>query len=300
MEKESIAAVMIGAAAVATVGAVAFATYKKETAAALEIIIYDQFGNPVPRNSPLELVEGDPYTIVVKITNTSTKKGVPWSATLITLLTVNGAVPAGLIYLVDISDVYSYGPNESRQISQAFTVPLGFGGYAGGAAAYLTDPDAVELDSVVDNINYIIVPIVYNVGMILDVLDINSVPVGGSPVKVTEDDTYFVRLSVVNNCTKAGVPWPIKLTAWITVFDNGNQVRRAGWVADYAGSEQILQPLTEFLMPLGTGGPEPSGNPGHILIEIKDFGTAALLGSVIKPLAIIEVPIDYGGDIIWS
>lgn len=301
--KEAVIGLILGTAAVVAVGAIALAAGKDEdgNGGAVEITVYDKYGIPVPHNSPMELIEGDPYTIAATVTNRSTKKGIPWSANLKTILMVNGAVPEGLVYLVNIEDVYEYAPDETRVItSQTFTVPLGFGGYSGDAAGYLIDPNNVTIASVIEAIDYILVPIIIDVDIILDILDINSLVVSGSPAKVDEGETYFVRVAVQNNSSKSGVLWPQKLTTWITVFYNGNQVKREGWVADYAGGELVLHPLTDFLMPIGTGAPEPVGNPGSVLIEVKDFATSALLDSLVKELAIIEVPVDYGGDIILT
>jgi len=110
--------------------------YKEEAppGAAIGIEIFNLAGLPVESSSPLELTEGESYTLAATITNTSTKAGVPWPVTFVIGLMARIGFPPNILYVVPIEDIESeFAAGETRVFARDFSIPLGWGGASGYA-----------------------------------------------------------------------------------------------------------------------------------------------------------------------
>ena len=164
------AAVVIGLAA-ATIGLI-YATKAKAAPpeeGGVTIVIYDEWGNPVPTNSPAILTEGARYTMVVTVTNMTTKATeppTPWEATL--TISVSASV-GGLGIMTPSVKAEYFAAGQTRAFSYALSVPLGYGGLIGSAVALVKDPTGVTLDSATEPITVTEIPIDYGAGIVIGV-----------------------------------------------------------------------------------------------------------------------------------
>jgi len=106
--------------------------------ASISIEVLDSGGNPVPKNSPAIVNEGESYTVMVAVTNTTTKAGVPWEADLETWV----MAAAGWVDLIP-GDVYPshYLPGSIGYFYSSLYIPMGLGGETGAITVNVFDPD---------------------------------------------------------------------------------------------------------------------------------------------------------------
>jgi len=159
----------VGLGLVAALGAIYFASRAKAAPpeeGGVTIVIYDQYGNPVPSGSPSILTEGASYTMVVTVTNMSTKAGTPWEATL--TIDVSAVVDGSAIMTPSVKAEY-FAAGETKAFSYPLSVPLGYGGFSGSALALVKDPTGVTLDSATEPLTIEEIPIDYAAGIVIGV-----------------------------------------------------------------------------------------------------------------------------------
>lgn len=157
----------LGLAAAVGIAALARAAPPEEPEeGGVTIVIYDEWGNPVPTSSPAILNEGGIYTMVITVTNMTTKAGTPWEATL--TIDVSAAVDANAIMTPSVEAQY-FAAGQTRTFSYALSVPVGYGGFSGSALALVKDPDGVPLDSATELLTIAEVPIDYAAGIVIGV-----------------------------------------------------------------------------------------------------------------------------------
>lgn len=131
--------------------------------AGLKITFYDAQGNPVAKNSPVTLTEGESYTMMVSVTNQTTRGGVLWEATL------GGYVEAPVMaagwpteaYLFSGSIGGYFGPGETKNFSFPFSILVGYGGAGGAAIAVVTDPAGTTLATASEPITILVAETIY-------------------------------------------------------------------------------------------------------------------------------------------
>ena len=161
--------IIIGGLGLALVGVLGLASLARAAPPEKEgvtIVIYDEWGNPVPTGSPAILQEGASYTMVVTVTNMSTKAGTPWEATL--TIDVSAVVDGSAIMTPSVSAEY-FTAGQTRAFSYALSVPLGYGGFSGSALALVKDPTGVTLDSATEPLTIEEIPIDYAAGIVIGV-----------------------------------------------------------------------------------------------------------------------------------
>lgn len=168
MENRKKAAVVLGLAA--ALGASIYLATKAEAAperelkAKVGIEILDSQGNLVPHNSPAVLTEGESYTMVVTVTNMSTKAGTPWQAVL--TIDVSAAVDGSNLMPPSV-DYEPFAAGATENFSYPLSVPLGYGGFAGSAVAIVRDPLGATLDTAIESLTIVELPIVYGAGIVI-------------------------------------------------------------------------------------------------------------------------------------
>jgi len=138
---------------------------EKPSAAEIVIKVYDSQGRLVPHNSPLDLEEGESYTIVLTVTNQTTKAGTPWEASL----------GVGIHVFVDSIDLippdFRYGeyfaPGQTREFSWPLDIPLDIGARSGSINASVLDPDGRRIASDIKPLNIIAVEIIYGATVVI-------------------------------------------------------------------------------------------------------------------------------------
>ena len=136
---------VIGAAAAIAAGLFAWSKAKAEPPepppdeedTTLSIVILDANGNPVPTNSPANLIEGEDYTLRLTVTNTSTKLGTPWEATL----WVRAQVATTQVNIFSYSTQEYFLASQTRSFEYPFSVPEGIVGDTGLAIGQVDDPN---------------------------------------------------------------------------------------------------------------------------------------------------------------
>ncbi len=157
----------LGLAATVGIAAIAMAKPPEEPEeGGVTIVIYDEWGNPVPTGSPAILEEGASYTMVVTVTNMSTKAGTPWEATL--TIDVSAIVEGSAIMTPSVKAEY-FSAGQTRSFSYPLSVPLGYGGFSGSAQALVKDPTGVTLDSATEPLTIEEIPIDYGAGIVIGV-----------------------------------------------------------------------------------------------------------------------------------
>jgi len=117
--------------------------------AALKIEVFDSEGQPVPHNSPFILTEGQSYTVVISVTNKTTRGGIPWEATLggyAELAIMRADWPMPIVLFSGSLDAF-YIANETKQFNFPFNIPVGYGESGGEIIAAVTDPTGIVLAS---------------------------------------------------------------------------------------------------------------------------------------------------------
>lgn len=126
--------------------------------AKIGIEVLDAQGNPLPHNSPVELIEGESYTVVVTATNMSTKAGEPWDVTF--ELVISAATEwRELIPITATMEDFAAG--QTRSFSIPMYVPLGSGGETGQIVALLRDPAGNEIVRATEPFTIITIEIIY-------------------------------------------------------------------------------------------------------------------------------------------
>lgn len=151
-----------------------YAITKKVKAAPPEIggvtiQIYDEYGNLVPSGSPVTLLEGKSYTMIVTVTNLSTKPTIPptpWEATL--TIDVKASVGGNAIMTPSVKAEY-FTAGQTRAFNYTLNVSLGYGKLTGSALALVKDPIGTNLDSATESITVEEIPIDYGAGIVIGV-----------------------------------------------------------------------------------------------------------------------------------
>lgn len=126
-----------------------------EGRASVKIEIYDELGNPVPKNSPAELLDSSSYTARITVTNRSTKLGQPVAASLrIVVFSEAGSEPAipNKIF-IQSEKTQSFAAGQSLAFDYPFTIPSGMGGAMGYIWARVIDPNGVQIATVTEPLN---------------------------------------------------------------------------------------------------------------------------------------------------
>ena len=149
MKKKNNNLALIGAG-IALVGLYAL-TKKKEgpteeetDEGALKIEVYDLDGNRVKENSPLPLIEGKTYTVVVTVRNLTTRAGSPIAADLLLDLYAQNTPWPEVTELLNILETHHFHAAEQRQFSYPLPIPLINTGVFGNIAAGWTLSGFIE------------------------------------------------------------------------------------------------------------------------------------------------------------
>ena len=174
MEDRKKAGVGIALTGLAAGGALVFALSRKaeavppppgEGAATIVITVYDSQGNPVPSNSPFNLDEGGSYTIVLTVTNQSTKGGQAWAATLGVWI---GVIVDSIELMPVTGGDYVFAAEETQTFSYTLSVPIsGYGGKVGQITASVISPNHVTIAGDVEYINIVTLEVVYGATIVI-------------------------------------------------------------------------------------------------------------------------------------
>jgi hypothetical protein len=94
----------------------------------IELELLDSNGNPVPHNSPYQLMEAHSYTISVTVKNNSTRLGSAISADLSVII----SAVAGSSYIVSpITTTKTFAGGESKTFTCSLNIPDNTGGESG-------------------------------------------------------------------------------------------------------------------------------------------------------------------------
>ena len=115
-----------------------------EGGATIGITILDAQGNPVPQNSPAALLEGQIYTVMLTITNTTTKAGQPWATPL--QVSIFAGTNLSTFIPSQIAS-YNFGAGEIKILTFPLGIPVGTGGETGQVVARVFSPIDVGLTS---------------------------------------------------------------------------------------------------------------------------------------------------------
>lgn len=134
--------------------------------ATIKIELFDAEGQPLTSSSPVELTEGESYTVRLTVTNLSTKAGAPWEATL------NIGILAGTAYttLIPFQARNEYfAPGQTRTFDYGMAVPLGSGGESGDIIADVLDPAGIKLAGAIEHFTILTVKIIYGATIVIGV-----------------------------------------------------------------------------------------------------------------------------------
>ena len=135
-------------------------------AAAITLQVFDSVGNPVPANSPIDLIEGEAYKAVVTVINLSTKAGQPWGATfeIVVGAGISGAYDS-VFYIELIPSVatqVAFLPQGSWLMNYVMmVVPLGAAGLSGQITVEVRDLVGNIIASVSEPLYVLEAPIIY-------------------------------------------------------------------------------------------------------------------------------------------
>lgn len=134
--------------------------------AEIGIVILGPDGQPVPKNSPVSLLEGESYIVQVIVTNATTKAGVPWEATLGVATYADGAV---VYFYTSVSRDEYFSPGETRTFNYPLNVPMGQGGESGKVWAWVSDPAGIQLGRTNEEITIETIAIIYGATILIGV-----------------------------------------------------------------------------------------------------------------------------------
>jgi hypothetical protein len=117
------------------------------------------YGATVDIGLPASMVEGQTYSIPVTVTNSSTKGGTPWPATL--SLAAMVTTPAGTLLSTNPAS-YSYAAAEGHSQNFSVAVPLGAGGAVLSFAVTVNDPNNAIAATLIKTITITTVPVSYS------------------------------------------------------------------------------------------------------------------------------------------
>jgi len=134
--------------------------------ASVSIEVLDSEGNPVPRNSPAVVNEGESYTVMVAVTNTTTKGGVPFEADLETWV----MAAAGWIDLIP-GDIYPshYLPGSIGYFYSTLNIPMGLGGMTGAITVNVFDPGGKLIATKVEPLTIKAMALIYGASISISV-----------------------------------------------------------------------------------------------------------------------------------
>jgi hypothetical protein len=110
------------------------------------------------------LNEGESYTVRLTVTNTSTKAGEPWVASL------GIGISAGTELITLISprvDIKSFNAGETKSFNYAMDIPLGTGNQSGMITAWVEDPYGVSIANAQEPLIIQEVPIEYGATIVI-------------------------------------------------------------------------------------------------------------------------------------
>jgi len=129
--------------------------------AGISILVYDAGGNIVPMHSPRTVYEGETYTYLVTVINTTTKLGTRYAASF-TIRT--GALNVNGVTFTPTSEVTA-AFSASQQLTFgpfAMTIPNGAAGITGEIFAMVIAPTGFTVADVADPLTVMGAPIVYS------------------------------------------------------------------------------------------------------------------------------------------
>ncbi len=150
-----------GLLAAAIIGGIVLLSKKQASGqdnSGVEIMIYDENGQPVPHNSPFALDEGRSYTVQVSVTNTSTRGGEPCEADL-TIETRIYSDKMNYLPLSSKSQLFTKG--QSVVFNYPFATNYGESTTYGNVSVMVKDPDGNVLISAMEYFTVAAVAIVY-------------------------------------------------------------------------------------------------------------------------------------------
>ncbi|MBA7619767.1 hypothetical protein ES703_27108 [subsurface metagenome] len=134
--------------------------------AEIGIVILGPDGQPVPKNSPVTLLEGESYVAQVTVVNATTKGGVAWEAFFRVV-----AVGVGAMFYIypSISREEYFAAGETRVFEYSFNVPMGYGGQSGEILAQVLDPAGTKIASASEPVTIETVAIIYGADIVIGV-----------------------------------------------------------------------------------------------------------------------------------
>lgn len=282
----------------------------------LQINVYDSDGNVISRMSmsghvssgqisdtPLVMSEGGDYSFDFSVTNASTRRGIPWAASLTMVYTVeteSGIIDqGGYNESFEASETKSFGPIP-------FTIP------------WETEDQTIIISVVVkspagDTLDYGIVSGLVEGTPVEAAAVLNSVWLqreiagavhqpdtdGNGYIDLEEDYGYGVHFSVTNESTRGGVPWPLEIIVESVISGPSwlNHTYEGGWAMEYAAGQTRENVTTK------PGGGytirtlwDTGGDVGSVTVYLKDTQGNVLDSETIQ-WEVIGTPIDYGADV---
>lgn len=162
--------VAVGLGVAAGVGALLYLAAKAKAAppegATVKIQVFDAEGHLITSNSPLELIEGESYTVRVTVTNLSTKAGEPWDAELEVVVHASTEWEA-LIPVTTSMEAFAAG--QTLSFDYPMMVPLGVMGFSGQISATINDPAGIRLARVLEPFTIITIEIIYGATVVIGV-----------------------------------------------------------------------------------------------------------------------------------
>ena len=286
-------AVGLGAVALA---AAAVMAQNGETPSDIQLTIYDKYGNLVSKGTggvigagPYEFVEGEPYTAVAAVTNSSIRgpEELPWEAQITTVIRLVEVTAGGDVTLDDLSDTRLFAAGETIQISWQFTIPYGVGGSTGRIEAALLDPSgnvilgADGLPAIAtDLVNFIGADLVYAF------TGLGVTPSGGS---IDEGQDYSVDMTLTNASARgAVVPEAVAVQVRLTLFLQSGAILKTATTTEVFDAGETRTISMPFHLPYDLGEAralavgeilDAAGNPTHFVQGL--------------PVTILEIPIVY-------
>lgn len=139
----------------------------EEAGTAVQLQILDEWGRPVPHNSPADVVEGTAYILRATVKNTSSRLGVGVIATL-TLYFIGSTDTAGIAFKVG-SWPQRFAAGETIIFDNPFTMPDGVAGQNGYIDVAVESPNRVTLASARELLTIGTAPLLYGATVTLAV-----------------------------------------------------------------------------------------------------------------------------------
>lgn len=137
---------------------------KQPQPAALSLQIYDSEGNLLKGSSPVQLVEGAKYTVVLTVKNLSAKivDSTRYAVGALLYIGLRAKTTQRILLGGPVTSV-SFGPDETKSFSYNLTVPVGAGGETGEITGWVESPQQEEIAYITEPISIKAVAITYEV-----------------------------------------------------------------------------------------------------------------------------------------